>query len=29
MQADWVKMKDELGLTGKFLPDNSKLKEFV
>ncbi len=27
LQADWKKRKTKLGLTGKFLPDNSNLKE--
>ena len=26
LQKDWISRKDELGLTGKFLPDNSALK---
>jgi hypothetical protein len=26
MQDEWRKRKDSLGLTGKFLPDNSALK---
>jgi hypothetical protein len=29
LQADWLKRKNQLGLTGKFLPDSSALKEKI
>jgi hypothetical protein len=29
LQAEWINRKDQLGLTGKFLPDNSALKEIL
>ena len=29
LQDEWLKRKDRLGLTGKFLPDDSKLKQFI
>lgn len=29
LQKAWIEKKDKLGLTGKFLPDNSALKQYV
>jgi len=29
IQDEWIQRKERLGLTGKFLPDNSKLKQYA
>lgn len=29
LQSDWIRMKDRLGLTGKFLPQTSNLNQYI